>query len=583
MSRIKLLLSLFLFLVATIAYSQEKKYAQSIPVDIGQTGVNKVLCMKNGNTMLFHFEPGKPIVVKVFDSLHKMIAGREHPCHLLDIAMLGEATFKGLYDINNEAVLFLEQERLSRYVLIMLRFNAKDGTLVEEKFAGESQTQGKRTKYYVMKNKDDDGYAIFFCTDIPQFKKCNLSITYYNNKHEIVKEVPLQVDRKQYDVIDVLGAEWQHEGTCITLDLKKEIPGESAHSGDGIDPQWVGAHSLVNPYQVEGYTNTHKGGDKPGPNGVVAYNHDLCIYFIPKDGANVKTKVVGVTRDVYPYYSNFAYNPFANALNLLVLSYREYNYQFGTDIQPSAIVSSLFFNLDEEAMSFNYKWIKNERANSFIKEQTGKVRSFEGLPVKMFTNENGLSTVVYRSFNRYKDLETFERSAVYDSYLGDLCITQFDDNGNEIWGTVLPNAQFFKSYRHYYFADELSHRWQDQAMFLDLPPQVYKRQFLSQDVYNWNKSFYIIYNDYNKNFNNSIKKPGDTVYEFANTNTCYYKLNRKKEITKGYLFGEPARNEFKCSFIEGADFDEQRGVYAALVQRKRGDDISLIMAWSHLE
>ena len=583
MSRITFLSVLFLCLAAITVRSQDRKFTQSKPLDLGQTGVNKVLCMKNSNTLLFHFEPNKAIIVKVFDSTRKEIADQKHVCRMLDISSLKEATFKGLYDINDEAVLFIEQERLSRYVLVRLRFSARDGTLIEEKLAGESKSQSKRTRYYVMKDKDDDGYAIFFCTDIPQFKDCRLNVTYYNNRHEVTREVPLEVDRKQYDLVEVVGAEWQHKGNCITLDLRKQLSVQSYHSGDGIDPQWVGAHTLVSPNQVQSLADPHRVSDIGVTNGTVIYSHDLCFFYIPKDGGAPKTKIVDVTENVYPYYSSFSYNPFARSLNLLLLSYREYNYKFGVDIQPAALNSSLLFNLDEDAMTLKYSWLKNKMADTYLKIQTNSSQKYEGLPVKMFTNENGLSTVFYRSFGRYKDMESFERSVVYDSYLGDICITQFDDDGNEIWGTVLPGVQYFKSYQHFYYAEELYQRQQDQAMFLDLPGQVYNRQFLSQNIYCWNKNYYIVYNDYDKNFNNSVKHPGDTVYAFENTNACYYTLNKKKELTKTYLFGVPARNEFKCSFIEGADFDEQRGVYATLVQRKRGNNVSLFMAWSQLE
>ena len=120
-------------------------------------------------------------------------------------------------------------------------------------------------------------------------------------------------------------------------------------------------------------------------------------------------------------------------------------------------------------------------------------------------------------------------------------------------------------------------------MFGDLPEQVYFRQFFAVNTYSHNRNYYIIFNDDTKNLNNTIKRPGDTVYSFGHANTFCYKLNRKKEVSKNYLFGEPAADEVIGSFIEGADFDEQRGVYATLVRYQKGDDVSLRMAWSHLD
>ena len=74
--------------------------------------------MKNGNTMLFHFEPRKAVVVKVFDTSHKEIASQKHVCKILDINYFYYAIFKGLYDINGEAVLFMEQEHLNKRQLV---------------------------------------------------------------------------------------------------------------------------------------------------------------------------------------------------------------------------------------------------------------------------------------------------------------------------------------------------------------------------------------------------------------------------------------------------------------------------------
>ncbi|MCD6012324.1 MAG: hypothetical protein K0Q79_2186 [Flavipsychrobacter sp.] len=546
------LLSLLTSLFAFICHSQTQNWDLSKPVDIKETGVNKVLCMKNGNTMLLHFEINKQTTVKIFDSTHKEIASEKHIFSLLDATRLQDATFKGLHDINGEAVLFIEQERLSKYVLIRLRFDGSKGTLIEEKIAGESQAQSKRMQFFAMKNREEDGYAIFFCTDVPQFKESRLNVAWYNSKHDKLQEVPLTLNRKEYDGLEVIGAEWQPAGICITLNLRKQLTNATNHEDVNVSTSAV-------------------------------YGNNLHFFHIPKGATTAMLKVVDVGKDIYPFYSNYTYNPYAQSLNQFVLSYREYLYRFGTELRPAAAKASLFVSLDAQNMGIKYKWVRNEKANFYYRQQTDSTKLFEGLPVFMNTNENGLSTVIFRSFDRSRDIESYRSQNVSNSYLGNFCITQFDDEGNELWGAVLPAAQFTKSYQHFYFADELAKKWQTQSLFNDLPEQVYNRQFLSQNVYAKSRNFYIVYNDYDKNFNNSIAKPGDTVYNFGVTNACYYKMDRQKNITKHYLFGEPAPHEYRCSFIEGADFDEQRGVYVTLVQYRKGENQSLRMGWAKLE
>lgn len=548
----KLYLLFAIIFLSACAYAQDQKYEISSPLDIPAQGVNKVLCMKSGYTALLHFEAGKAIVVKMFDSSHKEIASQKHSCRYFDITKLQDCTFKGIYDIGNEVTLFMEQERYSKYVLIMLRFDPVTAAITEDKIIGESASMSKRTRFYVIKNNEEDGYSILNFTDIPQFKECRINLVAYNSKHAVVKETPLEVDRKKYDAAEFVGAEQQRVGACITINLKKMQSNETVHSDDVS-------------------------------NGIEVYDNDLCFFYVPADGGAVRRQVVDVTSDVYPYYSTFTYNPFAQSLNMLLLSYREYSYRYGTSIRPGALKASLFLSLQEQDLALKYKWIKNNKANVYYQQQTDTTKLFEGIPVKMFTGDNGLTTVIYRSYDRQATVESKSRPLVYDSYFGNLCITQFDDEGNELWGTVLPGDQFFHSYRHWYFAGEMAKTWQDQALFNDQPEQVYGRQFLLQNVYRKGKDIYIVYNDNEGNFGNSISKPGSRVYEFSTANACYYKMARNKEVTKNHLFGNPVANEYNCSFIEGADFDEKRGVYTALVSRSKNNRISLCMAWSRLE
>ena len=518
---------LFSFLLCSfLCHGQEKKYDMSAPIDLKQTGVNKVLCMSNGNTMLFHFEPTDAITVKVFDSTHKETASRKDACRILDTYIIKDAIFKGLFEINGEAVLFIEQEHLSRHGLVRLRFNGKDGSLVEEKLVNESPSATKPTRYYVMKNKENDSYAILFSTDVPQFLDCRIFVAYYNNKHESVREVPISVDRKKYDYLKVVDAEWQPNGISISLSVAKLNENGTAVMNE----------------------------DNRGTAAI--YDHHLLIYYIPKNDTTASSVSVDASTKIFPYFSNYTYNPFANALNFLLLSYKDVAYKNGYEWRPAALIEHLFFKIDAGTMEISYKMIRNKAANEYLQKKKDTTALYEGIPINMYTNENGLSTVISQSFSRHTEAETHSRYNRF-TYLGNIALTQFDDDGNEIWGAVLPLSQRYRSYRRYYVAYELSKKWQTQSLFADLPEQVYERQFVSLNTYDHNKNLYVVFNDNDKNFNSSIDKPEDTVYSFNTTNACYYRMNRKKEITKHFLFGEPAANEYKCSFIEGADFDER--------------------------
>lgn len=559
MQPLKFSLFVLLFLFARVGNAQEAKDTMSLPLDIPATGWNKVLCMKNGYTMLFHFEPEKAMTVIVFDSTHKKVADRKQTCRTMDFGVLRTSVVKGLYEIGGEAVLFVEQEHMWHHQLVRVRFEGRKGNVLEEKVLGESQGVNKPTRFFVVKNKDNDSYSVLFCNEYPQFKECKIYLSSYNSRHELTVEIPLQVDRKKYDYLEPIGLEWQPAGIMVTMVL-------STLKQNG--------------------TPSHPGTYDPVPD---LYDHYLSVYYIPKGSTHAKNTIVNVTTDVFPYYSMFSYNPFAQSLNLYALSYQDAFYRYGVELLPAAMIKRLFLKIDED-FSPHFNWITDEKANDYYQRYTDSSKVYVGLPLKMFTNDNGLSTVVSESYERYNYNQygrgssiDHQRSHVFESYLGPIGITQFDDDGHEIWGAVLPRSQYLKSYKRYYLPSEFSKQRQNRPMFGDWPPEVYARQFLSFNTYSYNKNLYIIYNDYDKNYYNTLKNPGDTVYDFERTNALCYKVDSKKEMTKYYLFGAPKHNEYRASLIEGADFDEKNGVYATLVQQNRANATSLRMAWQHLE
>ncbi len=263
-----------LCLLARTVVAQDKKYEQSLPVDLPQhAGWNKVLCMRNGNTLLFHFEPAKRIIVKVFDSTRTEVASRQEKYSVLDILTDEHAVFKGLYDINNEAVLFIDQDHSGKHELVRIRYNSSDGTIVEEKLVAQSQNENKRIFFYLMKNKEDDNYEVFYCMDIRHpAKECDLNVLYYNNKHETIRQVHLDVDRKDYDYLETVGAETQPNGVLITISLDNtSLYGKPNHGRN---------NALL-------------------PGGSV-YQHYLTFYYIPKGGDKPRVSMVDVTAGVFP-------------------------------------------------------------------------------------------------------------------------------------------------------------------------------------------------------------------------------------------------------------------------------------------
>lgn len=559
-----LIVTMIWLLCGLVCSARGLNYVLSPPLKVNETGWNKVLCMKNGSTVLFHFEPAKKIMVKVFDSTHKEIATRKDRYKLLDIFLVHYSVFKGLYDINGDAVLFIDQDQRGKHRLIMLRYNATTGKLIEERLVGESKSENRRIKFYVMKNKEDDNYEILFCMDKRHPKQSDIYMVYFNKLHQAIREVQLEVERKKYDYLNVIGAESQPNGVLITLALDKAI-----------------VYSRATNFDVELFAKSDH--DSALQAGSSMYEHFVSWYYFPKEDSSVRRNTVDVSEAVYPYKGIYTYNAFARSVNLLVYNYKPVYYRFGLDEYYGAISSDLLFNVDEQDMSAIVRTVRPPRRNGSGRIKIDSTSLAMGIPVKMFTNTNGLTTILSQTCERHGELET---NVLYDyqDYFGDIVVSQIDDTGKEIWSTSLAMAQYYKSNTAYLDEGQFCTRWQEQVIFGDLPEQVYNRQFLSFNSISYGKDIFIIANDYNRNIANTVYGKVDTVYGFEKTNAFYYKIDKKKEVTKMFLYGEDINNKWLSSFVEGACFDEQRGMYVSLVrQHKHSGKNSLHMAWSSLQ
>lgn len=549
----RLLLTIAIFLFTSIASQAKDSYDISTSLGLDEVGINKVLCMHNGSTMLFHFQIGKPVKVMIFDSTHKRIATAQSTYRELDLFMLTTSLFKGLHEVNGEGVMFFEQQNSGRHTLIRLRYNGATGRLIEEKIVGRSKSLAKPTRFFVMKQKAEAGYKILHSQDAMQYRESKIHISYYNDHHEQYQDIPLDFDRDKYDYMTVVGAESNTDGVCVTLAL---------------------SNMLVNGTRTNAMTVTNP-----------VYNHYLQVFYIHTDSTRPIQRNIDLASNIIPYYTHYSHNRFAGTINLMLLSYSDALYRFGLELRPTSMLADLFLTFDPTTLDGRYEWVTNKLANQQLIEKTDTGLVFQGFPVHMYTNSNGLSTIISESYDRNFTSENYYRSRVMETYLGNICITQVDDEGRELWGTVLPKAQYYKSYRQYYDPASLAKRWQQHAMFDDMPRQVYERQFISGNTYSSGNGndIYIIYNDGNKNFSKGIEESLDTVFLSALSNACYYKLDRKRNLTKKYLFGDPMNREYKSSFIEGADFDEKRNTYVSVIRYKRGEYVSLRLAWSTLD
>ncbi len=512
------------FFATNHLYAQDSTYSISTPVEIPKEGWNKVVQLRNGNTVLLHFENKKGIVVKVFDKDRKEIASKKHLCNVIDINGLDATFFHGLHDINGEATLFLTQDIDNAQTLVRLRIDGNSGALLAEDKIVKSPSFQRRTTAYLMKKPIGEGYAVFCYTTHPTDTATAVKLIRYNDKHEVIKEIPYDVPSKAYDNIGLLDASMDEEGDIlISMQLSK----------------------IINYPDVMERT--------------------LALLYMPEGEDRFMFRKMKLPSSLELKDATFSINPFAGNINMLITKSWETTVQNGLNRDNIELLSRSMFIMPKDISGIRETRIAYEKPTQLLREAMKDTTiNFYGSMIDANTDGRGVTTVVYEQ--RYLPYRP-KGNEVVPYYTGNVCVVQYDDNGAEMWATVLPKE-------HYYVVRETFPSVFKRTSQLE----TYKTLYLCGK-----KSHYILFNDVEENCNKRLGEEIKKVYNYQNTNAMYYHMNKRNVVVQKYLLGAPVAGEFKYIYPGSADFDKQNNSVALLMCHKKEAGETFHIAWKKLE
>jgi hypothetical protein len=561
---VKYLLSALLCLFACITNAQDLKYEMSEPVDISTAGWDKVLLMPNGNTVLFHFEVRKGIIVKVFDKSRKEIASKKHICNVLDINRLELAGWIGAEAIGNEAVIFITQEVENRRTLVRLRINGNTAGLISEEKLVQSPSFQKEVFTKLLREKGSDNYYIVCNQTSAGYAQKEINVLAYDATHTRIKDIPLNIDAKGLDDMDLGSANIDDNGNIA---LAVEI-----------------TRIIQHPDVLE---------------------RVMFICILPKDGTSFQVSKVALPSHFRTFETSLAYNPFSKYYQLLTTFQLDGYKQFGFAIKQVEYNYNELYILNQGSPLTPIQ-LPNSKLNTYIQSTLDTSYIFNGRTRLVCMNDFGLSTVIYdgilmpKTTNGHFDAKGMKRI---------IGITQYDEQGREVNGLALSRAKLKAGKSPYLFAsnngitskntyalqeirdrieNEPSNRMQGKASqafivknpFINEPNN--EGQICDISCMSANKLFYIFYNETYGNFNNTVADIPDSLYSSDFTHATYYKIGKKKELTKAYLFGQPIEGEYKQLLTQSSHFDEKAKIYATVVRHRKGKETQTKIAWVQL-
>jgi hypothetical protein len=351
---------LFSIFFSITVHAQDSTLVLSAPIDISENGWNKLLQLKNGNTMLFHFELHKNILVKLYDGSGKEILSKKIPLSILDANMFDNDVFDGLFEGNGEVLLFISQELFSINSMVRIRINSSNLNLINEEVIVKSDNHFK-TRYSYVRNKPwIDKYLVFSYDFAQQFADTLIKakITWYDFNNKVISETPINIaiNRDEY-----------HKFLNIAID-----------DSGSVYLAFQNSKTIQEKY---------------------LYERNIAMVYIPHGISTLYYNTIKSPNNLNISGAYFTNNDFAQTINFfMVNNYNELGYR-GIEFE---LVSTLFQYacvLPTDLSAGSIHKLSNEMSSAFIQKSTGdSSRKFEGAMVNYRTNDRGITTVFFEEY-----------------------------------------------------------------------------------------------------------------------------------------------------------------------------------------
>ncbi|RAJ83406.1 hypothetical protein CLV59_103373 [Chitinophaga dinghuensis] len=543
----------------TMAQGQTPEVSRSVSFKEPSAGACKLLQMKNGNTLFFHFSKKKGIEVAVFDTKHKMSPIVNNHVESFKTKQLGTSDFKGLFEINGQALLFLVRYEHRSPLLYRFTFDGKSGKLIEEKVVGEIEklpiTAGYAVVYGgvglpsfdVKKDPESDYYAVATINTFAHESNARIKITHYSPEHKVINEGNYASPKNKYKYLNLLEM-YVHGDEYVFLTT---FGYNTAKSGGKDSKVFVSRLSKGSKDIAGEYMSSARSIESP----IVGLKYNAVnkqLYML----SGVNAKSIGLEHTMYSADGNMVLK--MNTIDPASLK-----------ISPDAFVKH------PELSSYAQKNLK------YKNPYTGVIQDFrlheDGTATIMFEElEAKVSTSSYMSASG-----SFSSSTHTSTRLGDIGVVRVSADGKEMPGSyAIAKSQFTNGWLSpYYLYRRAETGWNyNRGAFKG---GANNNNFFSFDYMYVNDKAYAIYNDFSENIeredeNYRGRKKMRGVSD-ANTVLAWYD---GEKIQRSYLFGDPGNKDIaRFSRIDMNTHSADEKSFATLMIERKGRKKEAYIVW----
>lgn len=557
-----LLACLCSLMLPVILPAQSPEVVRSQSFDEPEDGASRLLLMKNGNTLFFHFTRKKGIEVVVYNNKHHESPMEHNRVRSWKQKKMGNAALKGLFEMNGQAVVFLRQYISKKPCLYRFIFDGNTGKLLKEDIIGDLPRVGMKSGYslmfgsvptpdfYVRKDPESEYYAVAAFNSFAHDRNERIKVTHYSPDHKKLNEAFYESPQGAYKYLNFM---------------------EMYVHGD----EFVFVSSFA--------YNTRASGGKESTvmisrltKGTKEFEYKLLDYPDSRVQPDVALKYNLVNKTLY----------MLAAVNAKVA---EKPYTMYTSEQNMVLQMNI---IDPFVLAVKNKYfIDHPQLSEYAKDHLKYKKPYYGVIQDFRLNTDSTITLMYEELDAQVNhtttttfvngqMRTGDRTSI-STTLGDIGVVRINDAGKEMSGSyAIAKLQLSAGWIDLYF---IHRRPQTSWTFRKgmINSGNYNAGFFSYDYMFANNRGYAIFNDFPRNAEDSTenyrRKKGMRAISAANTMLAYHDGNAVK---KTYLFGDPeAKDVSRFSMLEMNTHSEDQKSYATLMIERKGSRKKAYIVW----
>lgn len=536
-------IGLFFLLFTSQAFAQVPTTAPSVQLspafpEPGE-GFDKLIMLPGGNTCYLHFDKKQGIIANIYNEQRAVTATEVIKGKLWDASNLNDTEIDGIFAVNNQVVIFLQQLVKYKPNLYRLVLDGNNGKLVQEDKLGELPTVLHRDvmvqehfashDFHVSKDPNSGYYAVASFAGGELQRKENSAeraqVLHFTPDHQLIRKSYYSVSENYpylaYMDMAVQGANGVYLATVALNNRRKDT-------------------SAV-----------------------------VVISAITKNDSSF-------THTILPYTANFtdvhASIQYAAAVNGLQVLLTTTNNQSAKTPVPASYLNYL----DAGTLAFkSNQLLTNEKVTAFAQQKIKYTGAYAGQPQELITHADGSSTVLFESMSQFATSGSNSWNKMHTN-MNDIGVSRIDAGGHEQSGYALVKMQVANgTYEPLYFHRKKKGQWffRNRIQVLNTTP------YLSYEYLPTPKATYIIFNDYlaylDQGGTYQDKKPMRYLTE-ANT-VCYRCTDANQE--RLFLFGTPETFKGYYCMLGASDYDDKKYTYATIMITRKGEEKKACIAW----